>query len=130
MHSPARRSIPTVPMNAFMIFARRRRPQISVENQSMRTGDISKILCTEWKAMLPTEKQFYLAQAKRLKDTFNKKYLEYVYRRRPNNTRKKRPLPRLPRPSPPTRRHPTTQRTTAPPMQTRTPPSLTPPPRP
>jgi transcription factor SOX9 (SOX group E) len=44
---------PKRPMNAFMIFARRRRPQVSAENQSMRTGDISKILSTEWKAMLP-----------------------------------------------------------------------------
>ncbi|KAJ7347882.1 hypothetical protein DFH08DRAFT_1001181 [Mycena albidolilacea] len=82
---------PKRPMNAFMIFARRRRPQVSAEHQSMRTGEISKILSTEWKAMLPSEKQFYLAQAKQLKDTFNKKYPEYVYRRRPNNTRKKRP---------------------------------------
>ncbi|KAJ7240394.1 hypothetical protein B0H12DRAFT_1134685 [Mycena haematopus] len=45
---------PKRPMNAFMIFARRRRPQVSAENQSMRTGDISKILSQEWKAMLPT----------------------------------------------------------------------------
>lgn len=38
-------------MNAFMIFARRRRPQISAANQMMRTGDISKILSREWNAM-------------------------------------------------------------------------------
>lgn len=37
-----------------------------------------------------TQKQFYLDQAKRLKDTFNSKYPDYVYRRRPNNSRKKR----------------------------------------
>jgi hypothetical protein len=47
------------PMNAFMIFARHRRPQISIENQSMRTGDISKILSTEWKAMLPVRLVLY-----------------------------------------------------------------------
>ncbi|KAJ7337532.1 hypothetical protein DFH08DRAFT_1014713 [Mycena albidolilacea] len=35
-----------------------------------------------------TEKQLYLAQVKQLRDTFNKNYPEYVYRRRPNNTRK------------------------------------------
>ncbi|KAJ6480274.1 hypothetical protein C8R45DRAFT_1216031 [Mycena sanguinolenta] len=84
---------PKRPMNAFMIFARRRRPQVSAENQSMRTGDISKILSQEWKAMGPTDKQFYLAQAKQLKETFNSKYPDYVYRRRPNNTRKRRPAP-------------------------------------
>jgi hypothetical protein len=43
---------PKRPMNAFMIFARRRRPQVSAENQAMRTGDISKILSQEWKAMV------------------------------------------------------------------------------
>lgn len=35
---------PKRPINAFMIFARRRRPQISAENQAVRTGEISKIL--------------------------------------------------------------------------------------
>ncbi|KAJ7674075.1 hypothetical protein DFH06DRAFT_754002 [Mycena polygramma] len=81
---------PKRPMNAFMIFARRRRPQVSAEHQSLRTGDISKILSQEWKAMLPADKQFYLTQAKQLKESFNKKYPEYVYRRRPNNSRKRR----------------------------------------
>ncbi|KAJ7763131.1 hypothetical protein DFH07DRAFT_770860 [Mycena maculata] len=82
---------PKRPMNAFMIFARRRRPQVSAENQAMRTGDISKILSQEWKAMAPADKQFYLGQAKQLKETFNAKYPDYVYRRRPNNTRRRRP---------------------------------------
>ena len=36
------------------------------------------------------DKKFYLDQAKKLKDTFNSKYPDYVYRRRPNNTRRKR----------------------------------------
>lgn len=44
---------PKRPMNAFMIFARRRRPQVSAENQAMRTGEISKILSKEWVAMPP-----------------------------------------------------------------------------
>lgn len=81
---------PKRPMNAFMIFARRRRPQISAENQSMRTGEISKILSREWNSMDPSEKQFYLDQAKQLKDNFNQKYPDYVYRRRPNNSRRRR----------------------------------------
>ncbi|KAG2137541.1 hypothetical protein DEU56DRAFT_887308 [Suillus clintonianus] len=81
---------PKRPMNAFMIFARRRRPQVSAENQSMRTGDVSKVLSREWNTMDMPEKQFYLDQAKQLKDHFNLKYPDYVYRRRPNNSRKKR----------------------------------------
>ena len=42
---------PRRPMNAFMIFARRRRPQVSAANQMMRTGEISKILSREWNTM-------------------------------------------------------------------------------
>ncbi|KAK2462651.1 hypothetical protein APHAL10511_005384 [Amanita phalloides] len=80
---------PKRPMNAFMIFARRRRPQVSAENQAMRTGEISKILSKEWAIMPASEKQFYLDRAKQLKESFNTKYPDYVYRRRPNNSRKK-----------------------------------------
>lgn len=36
------------------------------------------------------EKQFYLDQAKLLKESFNSRYPDYVYRRRPNNSRKRR----------------------------------------
>ncbi|PSS35581.1 hypothetical protein PHLCEN_2v1458 [Hermanssonia centrifuga] len=81
---------PKRPMNAFMIFARKRRPQISAANQMMRTGDISKILSKEWNSMDMADKKFYLDQAKKLKDNFNSKYPDYVYRRRPNNSRKKK----------------------------------------
>ncbi|KAJ3479214.1 hypothetical protein NLI96_g9217 [Meripilus lineatus] len=81
---------PKRPMNAFMIFARKRRPEISAANQMMRTGDISKILSKEWSTMDMSDKKFYLDQAKKLKDNFNAKYPDYVYRRRPNNSRKKR----------------------------------------
>ncbi|GJJ08959.1 hypothetical protein Clacol_003179 [Clathrus columnatus] len=81
---------PKRPMNAFMIFARRRRPQVSSANQMMRTGEISKILSKEWNTMPMSDKQFYLDQAKKLKENFNSKYPDYVYRRRPNNSRKKR----------------------------------------
>ena len=42
---------PKRPMNAFMIFARKRRPQISAANQMMRTGDVSKVLSKEWNSM-------------------------------------------------------------------------------
>ncbi|KAF9563510.1 hypothetical protein CPC08DRAFT_706000 [Agrocybe pediades] len=87
---------PKRPMNAFMIFARRRRPQVSAENQSMRTGEISKILSKEWVSMPSSEKQFYLEQAKQLKENFNTRYPDYVYRRRPNNSRKRRRAEGLP----------------------------------
>ncbi|KAH7330565.1 hypothetical protein B0J17DRAFT_156442 [Rhizoctonia solani] len=83
---------PKRPMNAFMIFARKRRPMVLVssEQPTMRTGEISKILSKEWSEMGKEDKQFYLDQAKKLKDTFNTRWPDYVYRRRPNNSRKRR----------------------------------------
>ena len=42
---------PKRPMNAFMIFARLRRSQLSAANHSMRTGECSKILSKEWNSM-------------------------------------------------------------------------------
>ncbi|CAE6435687.1 unnamed protein product [Rhizoctonia solani] len=81
---------PKRPMNAFMIFARKRRPMVSSEQPTMRTGEISKILSKEWTEMDKEDKQFYLDQAKKLKDTFNTRWPDYVYRRRPNNSRKRR----------------------------------------
>lgn len=83
---------PKRPMNAFMIFARKRRPMVSSEQPTMRTGEISKILSKEWSEMRKEDKQFYLDQAKKLKDTFNTRWPDYVYRRRPNNSRKRRKL--------------------------------------
>ena len=84
----------------------------------MRTGEVSKILSREWNGMSlvrtllhirrqvshhhfhdQSDKQFYLDQAKILKDNFNQKYPDYVYKRRPNNSRKRRkpdPSPGLP----------------------------------
>jgi hypothetical protein len=35
-------------MNTFMIFVWRRCPQVSAQNQSMKTGEIGKILSREW----------------------------------------------------------------------------------
>ncbi|KAF8497263.1 hypothetical protein F5888DRAFT_1831762 [Russula emetica] len=49
--APNSDGMPRQPMNAFMIFAHRRRPQVSAANQTMRTGDISKILSKEWNSM-------------------------------------------------------------------------------
>jgi len=40
--------------------------------------------------MPKNEKQYYQDKAKKLKDTFNLRWPDYVYKRRPNNSRKKR----------------------------------------
>ncbi|CAE7209966.1 unnamed protein product [Rhizoctonia solani] len=81
---------PRRPMNAFMIFARRRRPEITANNPPLRTGEISKVLSSEWAAMSSEKKQFYLDRARKLKDNFNARWPDYVYRRRPNNSRKRK----------------------------------------
>lgn len=98
---------PRRPMNAFMIFARRRRPEITANNPPLRTGEISKVLSSEWAAMSTESKQFYLDRARKLKDNFNARWPDYVYRRRPNNSRKRKrpeaangPVRRCPSPGP------------------------------
>ncbi|KAF8750738.1 HMG-box domain [Rhizoctonia solani] len=96
---------PRRPMNAFMIFARRRRPEITANNPPLRTGEISKVLSSEWAAMSSESKQFYLDRARKLKDNFNARWPDYVYRRRPNNSRKRK------RPDVPSSAHPAVRRT-------------------
>lgn len=81
---------PKRPMNAFMIFARKRRPEVAADNPNLRTGEISKLLSAEWKAIDTESKQFYLTKAKELKENFTSIFPTYVYKRRPNNSRKRR----------------------------------------
>ncbi|KAF9072446.1 hypothetical protein BDP27DRAFT_414112 [Rhodocollybia butyracea] len=78
-------------MNAFLIFARRRRPQVSFgqTGRLMSTGDVSKILAREWRSMPAPEKQFYLDCEKELKKKFQSQYPDYDYRR--SSRRSKRP---------------------------------------
>jgi hypothetical protein len=42
---------PKRPMNAFMIFARKRRPELGAQHAQLRTGEISKLLSKEWSTM-------------------------------------------------------------------------------
>jgi hypothetical protein len=77
-------------MNAFMIFARKRRPEVAADNPNLRTGEISKLLSSEWKTIDNESKQFYLTKAKELKENFTSIFPTYVYKRRPNNSRKRR----------------------------------------
>lgn len=52
------------PMNAFMVWAARRRKQIAEENPRMHNSEISKILGGEWKEMTDTDKKPYRDEAK------------------------------------------------------------------
>jgi hypothetical protein len=40
-------------MNAYMIFARHRRPTMLQEKPGLKTGELSKELSAEWKAFSP-----------------------------------------------------------------------------
>ncbi|CED83823.1 HMG-box transcription factor [Phaffia rhodozyma] len=80
---------PKRPMNAFLIFARWRRPILKEENPSLSTGEISTLLSQNWASMDAVTRDFYSSHALALKATFQSRYPAYEYTRRPNNTRKR-----------------------------------------
>ncbi|KAF9005012.1 high mobility group box domain-containing protein [Cyathus striatus] len=77
-------------MNAFLIFARRRRRELGSIHGNLRTGQISKILAKEWKSMSKKQKRVYSRKAKKLQELHKARYPDYKYTRSPNNTRKKK----------------------------------------
>ncbi|KAF8995857.1 hypothetical protein BDQ17DRAFT_1430121 [Cyathus striatus] len=83
---------PKRPMNAFLIFARRRRAQIVAmhNNNTLTVGETSKIVAKEWKEMPKVEKDTYENKYKKLRDEFERRNPDYVYKRGPNGCRKKR----------------------------------------
>jgi len=78
------------PMNAFLIYSIKRRRELSAENPTLTTSEISTILGDEWAKMDSTLKNTYILQAQALKNSFDSEHPDYVYSRRPNNTRKKK----------------------------------------
>lgn len=48
-----------------LLYQKKRRPQISTNHPTMRTGEISKVLSKEWQTMAKTEKQYYQDKAKK-----------------------------------------------------------------
>jgi len=78
------------PMNAFLIYSVKRRRELSHENPALTTSEISTILGDEWAKMDPNLKNSYILQAQMLKSNFDSEHPDYVYTRRPNNTRKKK----------------------------------------
>ncbi|KAJ1967618.1 hypothetical protein H4R35_006659, partial [Dimargaris xerosporica] len=76
------------PMNAFLLFSAKRRPQLQQADPPISTADQSKLLAEEWHGMSPTSKQRYFDHAKQLKEQFIQDHPDYVYTRRPNNARR------------------------------------------
>ncbi|XP_011877698.1 PREDICTED: sex-determining region Y protein-like isoform X2 [Vollenhovia emeryi] len=70
------------PMNAFMVWARQKRKEISQEHPKMHNSEISKMLGTMWKELSQEDKVPYLEQAKCLRSQHQKDYPNYKYRPR------------------------------------------------
>ncbi|KAJ7488646.1 hypothetical protein B0H11DRAFT_1912798 [Mycena galericulata] len=68
---------PKKPLNAFMLFARRRRPQLGG-----KVADSSKILGAEWKKMRAVQKNKYCAEAQFLRTSFRKRFPDFKLKRR------------------------------------------------
>jgi len=84
------------PMNAFLIFSVKRRRELSSQNPTLATSEISTILGDEWAKMDADLKNNFILQAQMLKNNFDREHPDYVYTRRPNYTRKKRRLSNRP----------------------------------
>jgi len=77
------------PMNAFIIFSTKRRKELSSQNPSLTTSEISTILSDEWTAMSIDEKNKYILQAQMIKNEFERELPDSVYNS-PNISRKKK----------------------------------------
>ena len=76
------------PMNAFMLWSKEKRRQISSVDPSLHNSHISKILGEEWKNLPVDEKDPYIKQSKSLMDKHKKEHPDYHYKPRQNKLTK------------------------------------------
>ncbi|KAJ1903612.1 hypothetical protein IWQ60_012558, partial [Tieghemiomyces parasiticus] len=76
------------PMNAFLVFSSERRAQYKIESPHISTAEQSKLLGEEWSQMPDERKQLFYQRARDLKTKFTQDHPDFVYTRRPNNTRR------------------------------------------
>ncbi|XP_024871138.1 transcription factor Sox-1a-like [Temnothorax curvispinosus] len=70
------------PMNAFMVWSRQKRKEISQEHPKMHNSEISKMLGVMWKELPVKDKDPYVEQAKSLRNQHMKDHPNYKYRPR------------------------------------------------
>ncbi|CAH7688442.1 expressed protein, partial [Phakopsora pachyrhizi] len=80
---------PRRPMNTFMIFSHHPRVAIQAIDTSLKNTEVSKRLDQIRNKLPAKDKLHYLELAKSHKDEFQKKFPNYVYRRKLNNTGKR-----------------------------------------
>lgn len=78
------------PLNAFIIWSKKRRRVIANENPQMHNFDISRKLGLEWQKLSEEEKSFYFEEAKRLKEEHKERYPNYKYQPRKRDKSNKR----------------------------------------
>ncbi|KAK3734221.1 hypothetical protein QZH41_003216 [Actinostola sp. cb2023] len=78
------------PLNAFIIWSKKRRRVIANENPQMHNFDISRKLGLEWQKLSEEEKAYYFEEAKRLKEEHKERYPNYKYQPRKRDKSNKR----------------------------------------
>jgi hypothetical protein len=78
------------PLNAFIIWSKKRRRVIANENPQMHNFDISRKLGLEWQKLSEQEKSYYFDEAKRLKEEHKVMYPNYKYQPRKRDKTNKR----------------------------------------
>ena len=78
------------PLNAFILWSKKRRRVIANENPQMHNFDISRKLGLEWQKLSEEEKAHFFEEAKRLKEEHKQLYPHYKYQPRKRDKTNKR----------------------------------------
>ena len=71
------------PMNAFMVWAREKRPEVAKKFPDLNNAEVSEKLGSAWNALDVEQKQPYYDEAQRLKTEHQRLHPDWVYEPRP-----------------------------------------------